>query len=536
MTVSGEPLRFELGWAAQDAPLVNPDLGVERLVTRGPRHSFTSDITLLDTTDHRLLRAGIVLAHRVVDGLGEWYMDAPAWAPWLPVDRSVALDAAGDLPLDFTCLVRPFLRGSPLSAVAALTCERTEVSVLGAESQPLAVIRDDRITVVQSGVTTSRVREVTITPRQSFTPEQREWLTTRVLAMGGAPVAVHPSVLSRLGARAGALSDYPEPPSRRPRSVDELVRTEILTCLRRMLEADLAARSQGMDLGDRPVRRGEPRVVPDHRPSDELLGLGSDPVTQPATPGVHDAAHGPVGGLLRQLDNLAVVLDGLDGVLERSWLDEVDALLGPLRQLDRGSTTVHLLPEPYYRLLDVLVVAARAPRVVGDPGEPARPLLRARMAEAGAEAVAACDAVRPGREEGWARARRSVDHAAAVAGVLTGSRRALRVRRRLERIARDLEGTGSSLNGPGHAEVVAMSPQAAFDAGRELERRIAARTAARSRFVAAWPRRRAKLEAALGTGGKTGAKAGPKAAAGTGPTGPGKGARTGAGRRGNRGH
>ncbi|WP_231359979.1 hypothetical protein, partial [Escherichia coli] len=89
-------------------------------------YSFTSDITLLDSTDRRLLRAGVVLAHRVIEGIGEWYMDAPIWQPWLPVDHSVALGMAGDLPRDYICLIKPFLRGVPLAPVAALTCQRVE--------------------------------------------------------------------------------------------------------------------------------------------------------------------------------------------------------------------------------------------------------------------------------------------------------------------------------------------------------------------------------------------------------------------------
>ncbi|GAE80472.1 hypothetical protein JCM18920_2151 [Cutibacterium acnes JCM 18920] len=60
-------------------------------------------------------------------------------------------------------------------------------------------------------MTTSRVRELTITPQRGLAEGQREWLTNRILALGGVPVSRHPSVLRRLGPGAGALTDYPRP-------------------------------------------------------------------------------------------------------------------------------------------------------------------------------------------------------------------------------------------------------------------------------------------------------------------------------------
>ena len=145
---STEPLYFELAWTA--ARPVPADLRTT-VAAGGARRTIECKVTLLDSPDHRLLRSGIVVAHRVVDGLGEWYMDAPEWSPWLPVARSVALDAAGELPQDFTCLVRPFLRGATLCPVAALSWERNETILEALDCTKLALIRDDRIAVVQSG-------------------------------------------------------------------------------------------------------------------------------------------------------------------------------------------------------------------------------------------------------------------------------------------------------------------------------------------------------------------------------------------------
>ncbi|WP_245306578.1 hypothetical protein [Acidipropionibacterium timonense] len=488
-----QPLLFELAWTAAPPVLANPGLGLDRVVSRGSRYSFTSDITLLDSTDHRLLRAGVILAHRVIDGLGEWYMDAPAWWPWLPVDHSVALDAAGDLPIDFACLVKPFLRGAPLSPVAALTCERTEIAVEQDDGRTLAVIRDDRITVAQSGVTTSRVREITITPRAVPTPEQREWVTSRILALGGVPVDEHPSVLARLGARSGALSDFPLPPRRLSPGVDAFASGELTTCLRRIVEADLSARSQGMDFGDGPTRRGEPRVVPEVRDSDELLGLGSDPVTAAPRTGVHTDGHGPIGGLLAQLRNLEETVDGLAGLLDPRWVDSLNALLQPLIDLDPREMSVHRLPEGYYQLLDALVLGARAPRIVVDPAAPARQLMRRQARKAVTEVLTTCSQLEVTDDQGWARARRAVAHAVAVSRVVPDSHRAVRAGRRLVRIQDALAGTGSVLEAPTPAEVALMTPQTAYEAGREAERRVVVQAHLRTDFTERWPRLRSKL-------------------------------------------
>ena len=64
---STEPLYFELALtAARPVPV---DLRTT-VATVGACRTIECEVTLLDSPDHRLLRSGIVVAHRVVDGLG----------------------------------------------------------------------------------------------------------------------------------------------------------------------------------------------------------------------------------------------------------------------------------------------------------------------------------------------------------------------------------------------------------------------------------------------------------------------------------
>ena len=89
---------YDLPYSAAAPRLINPDLGLHNLVARaGHNAAYEIDVTLLDAPDHRLIRSGVLLAHRVLDGRGEWYLTAPDWQPLLPKDR-IELMGHADLP------------------------------------------------------------------------------------------------------------------------------------------------------------------------------------------------------------------------------------------------------------------------------------------------------------------------------------------------------------------------------------------------------------------------------------------------------
>lgn len=493
-----EPLMFEAPWTSEAPRMVNPEVGFASLVVRGPSRSFTTDVTLLDSTDHRLLRAGIVLAHRVIDSMGEWYLDAPTWAPLLPVDCSIALDAAGDLPRDFTCLVKPFLRGATLNPAAALSCDRHEAGLLRSDGSPLADIRDDKISVVESGVTTSRAREVTVTPHTDLTDSQREWLVSRMVALGATQVIEHPSTLERLGPQAGAMSDVPrEVPPNVAATLEGFLGNRLTQCLRRIIEADLTARGQGMHLHSGRARHPvghtrEPGVLPDSRLPDELLDLGADPVAS-AGQGIHDENHGRIDELLAAVGELRVVIDALSPLLEPRWVAAFTARMAQVSALDPVRITIHLMPESYYQFLDMLVVASRAPKIVGDGNVPARPVLGRLMVESVRDLLSRCDDLHPDDEHGWARARHSAEQASSLTLTLRTKGSMGKLSARLLKVADALGRTGSVSPGPTPEQVSQMGPQEAFDAGRRLERELDAQQAARERFLHKWPDRRARI-------------------------------------------
>ena len=93
----------------------------------------------------------------------------------------------------------------------------------------------------------------------------------------------------------------------------------------------------------------------------------------------------------------------------------------------------------------------------------------------------------------WQRARRVVHHAMNVAQVVPHSRRAHRIKRRLGRIADAMAGTGSVIDSPTPGDISQMTPMAAYEAGRETERRIVVQRRLRAGFADDWPKLRSKL-------------------------------------------
>lgn len=436
--------RLEMPFAMDPPVLVRRELGIVEIVQRGGKRSFTMDVTLLDSPDNRLLRAGVVLAHRVVDGLGEWYLDAPGWKPYLPTERSEPLGAAGDLPDEFASLVRPFRRSAALGPVAAVTCKRVEWSIRGAEAVELAVLRDDRLTVRRAGVIVGRYREVTLTARDALTKEQRSHLMDALGASGGQVVDQFPRLAERLGAPATGLSDFgPEPEWRDDFTLEGFVRWLLGRRLDKLVRADLALRS-GRESDLTPLAK-------------QLVGLH------------------------RELKSLAFAFDP-------EWLAAVDQdLVVVFRQLP--STTVHGLGEAYFRVLDALVAGVRAPRLGDRSQHQAKSEIRTHVL---AGMTILFDRARSltlaSPDERWAAtlaSARQMQEAARLGQWVFGKRA-----RKLSSLVGDVvELLAGAQAGRNEVPVKPedWSVEDAYEAGRTFERTRLVRDVARERFIEQWP-------------------------------------------------
>lgn len=442
-------LRFEMPFALSEPMLVRPELGIERVVARGAGHCVTRDTTLLDTADNRLLRAGIVLAHRVHDGLGEWYLDAPGWGPWLPTNRIEPLGADGDLPEEFALLVRPFRRSATLGPVAAITLKRVEWRVLGTDDEALGLLRDDRLTIRRGGVTIGRHREVTVRPADAMTREQRTHLSEALVYSGGTRVGAFPSLVERLGAPATGLTDFGGP---REWNDDFTLEGFVSWLLSQRLTALLRA---DLELRNRPEGEGK--------------------------------------ALLDELRALQRELRGVSFALDPGWLAAVEQDLGAVISLPEG-TRINALGDEYFRVLDAVVSAVRAPRLGDHSRHGAAQEFRHQLVAATTilfDRAESLNLATP--DERWAAclaSARQLQSMVHVAEPLLG-RPARRAGKTVDTLAELLSGAQtcipSSLVEPG------WSVDEAFEAGRELERALQQRAAGRLDFIDHWPKLRREM-------------------------------------------
>ncbi|NHB85428.1 hypothetical protein G7085_14580 [Tessaracoccus sp. HDW20] len=169
------------------------------------------DATILDVSDGRLLRDGVILAHRITGGVGEWFLAAPRWAPSLPEERVEPLDGSGDLPEVFSVLLRPLLRHGVLGPIASMSSERDEWSLRDGAGEVAAHVVDEKVTIRRSGIATARYREVAITPTRLLTGQQRDFLLGAARAVNATLVDTFPSLQQRLGAPPPASPTFPLP-------------------------------------------------------------------------------------------------------------------------------------------------------------------------------------------------------------------------------------------------------------------------------------------------------------------------------------
>ena len=202
-------MRFDLPFQADAPSLLSDAIGITGLMERRAA-SHSIDVTILDTPDDRLLRAGVVLAHRVLGGVGDWYLAASGWVPHLPAERIVPINATAELPQEFADLTRPLVRRAVLGPVAALECQRVEYLLRGPDG-PLGSIRDERVTVRRGGMATARYREATLTPTDLLGRHQLEHVLAALDAVSATAVDEFPSLQQRLGPPATGGTDFPNP-------------------------------------------------------------------------------------------------------------------------------------------------------------------------------------------------------------------------------------------------------------------------------------------------------------------------------------
>lgn len=472
---------FEMPFTTPGQRLTNPDVGFASMVARtGPDGAYTIDVTVLDAPDHRLVRSGVLLAHRVIDGRGEWYLAGPGWSPFLPSEQIEPMGHA-DLPETMVDLVRPFRRRSGLGPVAGLSCQRAEFRLRDADQADVALVRDDRVTIRRGGVAIARFREVSWQPVGAGpSAAARDWLSQALVAGGATPVERFPTLVHRLGAPATGLTDFPAPAAPSASAPFEKYVSNLLASrLHQWVTADLALRTEHAGGTDLLELVGELR--------DEVRGLSS----------VFDP------GWMEDLDADLV------------WIGEAVAAPASAEQPTSASTPTsantstsvegwigdRVRSERYLAVLDRLVIAARAPKL-GDASQVAAGEVVSSLVDTALNRF-----VKAGRrlavdssQDRWDQAvltGRQVQNACAAAGPLRRSR-SRRLSKRVGRLVDALTECSDRELFELHARAVDADPADAFELGRRYERSRNEVLAARKDFVHRW-RRRADRLAGLGS-------------------------------------
>jgi len=451
---------YDMPFSSVEPRLVNGDVGLHNLVARGGHNApYTIDVTLLDAPDHRLIRSGVLLAHRVIDGRGEWFLTAPEWQPLLPKDR-IELMGHADLPDDLAALIRPLRRRATLGPVAALTCDRREFALRDDAGTTLALLRDDKVTVRRGGLTTARYREVMLTPvGPGLSHDQRAFVDRAFRHVGANRVPRFPRLVTRLGAPATGSSDIPaEQAPEGAMPFRRFVGAVVGNRLREIVRCDLALRG-----GD----------------GDALARLAAEAA----------ALRGEVSGLS----------PGLDPAWAEDLTDDLDWLVGVTGDSsghgEPGAGAAPLRGERYLSVLERLVAAARSPRLVVDGDEPTVEVLRhlIEVETRGLREVA--DPLRAdATDAAWDQVRQGVDRLRGLARVAApvlpdASAAALALVRKPARLLAAVR-LGAPPSAP---EVSAMSPEEAFVAGRDHERARQRHRGARQEFVERWAKTVRKL-------------------------------------------
>lgn len=476
---------YDMPYSSPSPRLINPELGLHNLMARaGHNAAYEIDVTLLDAPDHRLIRSGVLLAHRVLDGRGEWYLSASDWQPLLPEDRIEPMGDA-ELPEDLANLIRPLRRRATLGPVAALRCERREFALRDDRGTTMALLRDDKVTVRRGGLTTARYRQVLLTPVGPGLDEaQLSWLDRALTQFGANRVPRFPRLVTRLGAPATGPTDIPEvTPFEASAPFKKFVSQLLALRLRLIVEADLAIR------------------------------------------GGNEAA---AGELADQAAQLRLELKGLSFVLDPDWLedlyDELDWIILEPEAADSGPEAQrHLIArmssERYLTLLERLVSAVRSPKLASGPnipttsiptasipttgtiapgGQPAADVLASLVAAAVAKLRSGADALTvDSPDPAWLEASRAIRQLQWV-GDLTGHILEAETSRLDAALARPQRLLAQIHQAQLRAEqavsnALALTAAEAFEAGRDFEREAAASRRVRREFVAAWAKSKKKL-------------------------------------------
>lgn len=451
-----------------------PELGGERLEPR----VFVS--TYYDTPTHRLAPHGVTLRHRVENGKGLWQLKLPRGAARLE------LELAGgpvEVPVEMRRLLAAYLRGAEPVPVARLRTRRRGVRVDGAE------VVHDSVDVLENRRVERSFDELEVELLEGDENVLRR-LERALRRAGAEETDSRPKLFQALDLEYRP-DDEPAP---RDASPAEVVRAQLRIQLARILAHDPGART-----GDDPEDVHQMRVAT--RRLRAFLRSARGLVDQRWADDVRASAR-TVADALGSVRDLDVLLDRIRAdVAELGPVERRDGrpLLRAL-QRERAAARRRLLAvlrsDGYFRLLDTL--EAGPPQHEAAADDPTLPGIWHREFRKLEKAMKPLREDSPAEELHAARLQvKRARYAAELGGAALGDDGAAFVRR--AKALQDVLGEHQDATVAEErlrALASAAPAEAAFVAGRLVEREQARRRAARAAWPEAWKRLR-KAGAAL---------------------------------------
>jgi CHAD domain-containing protein len=448
-----------------------------------------------DTADLRLGRMGITLRHRTGEDGAPWHLKLPTGATGVR-DELAAEGAEDTPPRALTGLVTAWVRTAALAPVATLRTDRETWLLLDAEGGTLAEVVDDTVSILDGTRVLSRFREIEVERGPAETGGALlDTVAAQLTAAGAVSGEFTPKVMRALGPRAAAAPDLSTPvmPARLASSGDA-VSYALRVTVRRLLDYDLR------------VRRAEPDAVHQmrvccRRLRSDLRTFGSlvekewANQLQAELRWLGAALGGPRDAeVLRARLHRTAESDPL-APLDAAAVQRIDVELGERERADLDALAEALGSDRYTALLELLVDAARAPRLTALADQPSAYVLPSLVADAWRKLVKRASGVRlDDPDERWHAARIAAKRAryAAEAAAPALGRDAARLGKAAATVQEVLgEHQDAATAAEVWLDVAARHPAdhaLAVTCGRLAERERAAVRQARAAFDATWAR------------------------------------------------
>lgn len=389
--------------------------------------------TYYDTADLRLARAGASLRYRRGDEQ-PWTVKLPTDIPGIRHEISRP-GPAGTIPAELAGLVTSYARGAALSPATVLRTTRRVYELRGGDGSLLAELDDDTVAVLDGKTVRKRFREIEI-ERHDGGRKLLDRVGERLRAAGAATGTFTPKHVRALGAMGPADLVRPRGTLSRRASAGEVVTEALRADVGRMLSHDPLVRLRiPLPDGDTAVhqmRVGCRRLRTDLRTFAPLLDTGWVARLRTELGWIAEVLGGARDAeVLRARLRRTAGLDPL-APLDDAAVARIDADLAARHEEALTALDAALRADRYLSLLDLLVEAAAAPRLV--PAKASRRALELlprlvgkpwRQLAFGADGVTGAgdlDPVAPDDEwhEVRIRAKRARYAAEAVAGLLGG--------------------------------------------------------------------------------------------------------------------